>query len=115
MQVLFYNIALSCIAELNSTAASTSEGSASDAIDTADQTFTDVEVESDENDENDAIEDILYMRGASFTIHLDLLKNNASYNESRLPHRDEDTNEVPGKERKIHPTTQVSISTYVYT
>ncbi|XP_011498923.1 PREDICTED: dentin sialophosphoprotein-like [Ceratosolen solmsi marchali] len=87
-------------AELNSTASSMSEGSASDAIDSADQTFTDVEVESDEND---AMDDILYMRGASFTIHLDLSKSNATSNVSHVLHRDKDTNELPGEERPPPP------------
>ncbi|XP_053985558.1 pikachurin-like [Hylaeus volcanicus] len=64
-------------AELNSTSPSTSE---------LGELIADVEndeLNKDTDDDEDAVEDILYMRGASFTIHLDPLPENNTVNSTK--------------------------------
>ena len=71
-----------------------------------------VAVVSSSENEKDIGEDILYMRGASFTIHLDSppAGNTSDANDSRLPAYDEDeeTNEIPDEEQLLSLAKQVS-------
>ncbi|XP_048510585.1 pikachurin isoform X2 [Athalia rosae] len=92
-------------AELNSTASSMS-----DLGEFIEDTESD-ELSPDQDDE-DAVEDILYMRGASFVIHLDPGPADESSSSSSLTanetnvETDEDTNEIPNR-GEPSPTSQV--------
>lgn len=88
---------LSCysVSELNSTSPSTSElGEFIDEIESG-------EMNVDGADDEDAVEDILYMRGATFTIHLDAPAENSSRNATKI-------NEENGADRvELRATSQV--------
>ncbi|XP_023246649.1 pikachurin-like [Copidosoma floridanum] len=102
-------------AELNTTSSSTSEGiippevaaSTNEAASSKilGPEVSDIDDDDDEDDDEDEEmgEDVIYMRGASFTIHLN--GGNANSNESHLSYDDEETNEVPDED-KIPPTPQ---------
>lgn len=83
------------ITELNSTSPSTSE--LGDLVD---------EAESDEtnaDNADDEVEDILYMRGATFTIHLDAPAENSTVNATKI-------NEANGADRiELRATSQVTL------
>ncbi|KAJ8673433.1 hypothetical protein QAD02_004695, partial [Eretmocerus hayati] len=89
-------------AELNATSAPTDEGSAMGQISNIinDTPSLDTDLSSDEEDTAD---DVLYMRGASFTIHLDSSRNNYSSNESRTVRGYGETNEIPEERRRRLP------------
>ncbi|XP_043254794.1 pikachurin [Colletes gigas] len=101
-------------AELNSTFPSTSE---------LGELIEDVEndeLSKDTDDDEDAVEDILYMRGASFTIHLDPPPENATTNSTRA--NDETgvpldrielraTSQGPNLEQKLPSTMESIVST----
>lgn len=81
-------------AELNSTSPSTSE--LGEFVDEAESD----EANADNADDEDAVEDILYMRGATFTIHLDALAENSTANSTKI-------NEVNGADRiELRATSQ---------
>jgi hypothetical protein len=85
------------ITELNSTSPSTSE--LGELVD---------EAESDETnannvDDEDEVEDILYMRGATFTIHLDAAAENSTANATKI-------NEENSADRiELRATSQVTL------
>lgn len=83
------------VPELNSTSPSTSElGEFVDEIESD-------EMNMDAADDEDAVEDILYMRGATFTIHLDAPAENSSRNATKI-------NEEKGADRvELRATSQV--------
>ncbi|XP_076234057.1 pikachurin [Calliopsis andreniformis] len=100
-------------AELNSTSPSTSE--LGELVE---------EIENDElikdTDDDDAVEDILYMRGASFTIHLDpqpenTTTNSTKTNEETSPPLDRvelrATSQGPNLEQKLPSTMESIVST----
>lgn len=85
------------VAELNSTSPSTSE--LGEFVDEAESD----EANADNADDEDAVEDILYMRGATFTIHLDALAENSTANSTKI-------NEVNGADRiELRATSQVTL------
>ncbi|XP_029164344.1 pikachurin [Nylanderia fulva] len=81
-------------AELNSTSPSTSE--LGEFVDEAESD----EANADNADDEDAVEDILYMRGATFTIHLDAPAENSTANTTKI-------NDVNGADRiELRATSQ---------
>ncbi|XP_050465155.1 pikachurin [Cataglyphis hispanica] len=99
-------------AELNSTSPSTSE--LGELIDEAESD----EANADNADDEDAVEDILYMRGASFTIHLDAPAENSTadatkINEGNGAERIElrATSQGPNLEQKLPSTMESIVST----
>ncbi|XP_031831495.1 pikachurin isoform X1 [Nomia melanderi] len=101
-------------AELNSTSPSTSE-----LGDLVEEVEND-ELNKDTDDDEDAVEDILYMRGASFTIHLDPPPENATTNLTKI--NDETsapldrvelgaTSQGPNLEQKLPSTMKSIVST----
>jgi len=85
------------VTELNSTSPSTSE--LGDLVDEADSD----EANADNTDDEDAVEDILYMRGATFTIHLDPPAENSTVNATKI-------NEANGADRiELRATSQVTL------
>lgn len=85
------------ITELNSTSPSTSE--LGDLVDEAESD----EANADNADDEDAVEDILYMRGATFTIHLDTPAENSTVNATKI-------NEANGADRiELRATSQVTL------
>ncbi|XP_070157450.1 pikachurin [Polyergus mexicanus] len=97
-------------AELNSTSPSTSE--LGELVDEAESD----EANADNADDEDAVEDILYMRGATFTIHLDAPAENSTadatkINEGNGADRIElrATSQGPNLEQKL-PSTMESIA-----
>ncbi|XP_031831496.1 pikachurin isoform X2 [Nomia melanderi] len=100
--------------ELNSTSPSTSE-----LGDLVEEVEND-ELNKDTDDDEDAVEDILYMRGASFTIHLDPPPENATTNLTKI--NDETsapldrvelgaTSQGPNLEQKLPSTMKSIVST----
>lgn len=66
------------VTELNSTSPSTGElGEFVDEVESG-------EVNADAADDEDVVKDILYMRGATFTIHLDAPAENSSRNSTKI-------------------------------
>ncbi|KAL6447936.1 hypothetical protein ACFW04_000181 [Cataglyphis niger] len=99
-------------AELNSTSPSTSE--LGELIDEAESD----EANADNADDEDAVEDILYMRGATFTIHLDAPAENSTadatkINEGNGADRIElrATSQGPNLEQKLPSTMESIVST----
>lgn len=66
------------VPELNSTSPST--GELGELVEDVEND----ELNKDTDDDEDAVEDILYMRGASFTIHLDPPPENSTTNSSKI-------------------------------
>ncbi|XP_076379382.1 pikachurin isoform X2 [Megalopta genalis] len=101
-------------AELNSTSPSTSElGELVEEVEND-------ELNKDTDDDEDAVEDILYMRGASFTIHLDPPPENTTANSTKI--NDETgapldrvelraTSQGPNLEQKLPSTMESIVST----
>ncbi|XP_035740450.1 pikachurin-like isoform X2 [Vespa mandarinia] len=75
--------------ELNATSPSTSEFG--ELVDDMERDELNLETEEDE----DAVEDILYMRGASFTIHLDQPNENSTTNGTKVNGQFNGTSEIP--------------------
>ena len=72
------------------------------------------EDESSKRDDNNKIEDILYVRGSSFTIHLEAQMKNASTNETRNSMAmDEETNEIPEEKLARQSTSWVTTLLHV--
>ncbi|XP_003696328.1 pikachurin [Apis florea] len=99
-------------AELNSTSPST--GELGELVEDVEND----ELNKDTDDDEDAVEDILYMRGASFTIHLDPPPENSTTNSSKIieetsPSVDRvelrATSQGPNLEQKL-PSTMESIA-----
>jgi len=84
------------VTELNSTSPSTSE--LGDLVDEAESD----EANADNADDEDAVEDILYIRGATFTIHLDAPAENSTVNTTKI-------NEVNADRIELHATSQVTL------
>lgn len=85
------------VTELNSTSPSTSE--LGDLVDEAESD----EANADNADDEDAVEDILYMRDATFTIHLDAPAENSTVNTTKI-------NEANGVDRiELRATSQVTL------
>ncbi|KAG7202876.1 hypothetical protein KM043_010024 [Ampulex compressa] len=100
--------------ELNSTSPSTSE------LGELAEDMENDELNADPDDEEDAVEDILYMRGASFTIHLDPPSENFTVNASKnneeanfVEERTEPraTSQGPNLEQKLPSTMESIVST----
>ncbi|XP_014478844.1 PREDICTED: pikachurin [Dinoponera quadriceps] len=98
-------------AELNSTSPSTSElGELVDEIESG---------EVNAADDEDAVEDILYMRGATFTIHLDTSAENSSRNATKINEENgaadrvelRATSQGPNLEQKLPSTMESIVST----
>ncbi|XP_078033405.1 pikachurin [Augochlora pura] len=101
-------------AELNSTSPSTSElGELVEEVEND-------KLNKDTDDDEDAVEDILYMRGASFTIHLDPPPENTTANSTKI--NDENgapldrvelraTSQGPNLEQKLPSTMESIVST----
>ncbi|CAK9822370.1 EGFLAM [Anthophora retusa] len=83
-------------AELNSTSPST--GELGELVDDLEND----ELNKDTEDDEDAVEDILYMRGASFTIHLDPSPENSTTNSSKT----NEENNVPLDRVELRATSQ---------
>lgn len=85
------------VAELNSTSPSTSE--LGELVDEAESD----EANADNADDEDAVEDILYMRGATFTIHLDAPAKNSTADATKI-------NEGKGADQiELRATSQVTL------
>ncbi|EZA60909.1 Pikachurin, partial [Ooceraea biroi] len=100
------------ITELNSTSPSTSEFD--EFVDEAESD----ETNADNADDEDEIEDILYMRGATFTIHLDAPAENSSANATKINEENgadrielRATSQGPNLEQKLPSTMESIIST----
>ncbi|XP_032675208.1 pikachurin isoform X1 [Odontomachus brunneus] len=99
-------------AELNSTSPSTSElGEFVDEVESG-------EMNVDVADDEDAVEDILYMRGATFTIHLDAPAENSSRNATKINEENSAdrvelraTSQGPNLEQKLPSTMESIVST----
>ncbi|XP_011142397.1 pikachurin [Harpegnathos saltator] len=99
-------------AELNSTSPSTSElGELIDEVESG-------EANADAEDDEDAVEDILYMRGATFTIHLDGPAENSSRNATKINEENgtdrlelRATSQGPNLEQKLPSTMESIVST----
>ncbi|XP_034177837.1 pikachurin [Osmia lignaria lignaria] len=101
-------------AELNSTSPST--GELGEFVEDVEND----ELNKDRDDDEDAVEDILYMRGASFTIHLDPPAENSTTNSTKI---NEETNapldrvepratsQGPNLEQKLPSTMESIVST----
>lgn len=92
------------ISELNTTAASTSDDgseSSAEALNSVDdaritpKAELDTDEDGEDGEEGDGSEDVLYMRGASFTIHLDTPHSNVTANETRITDEEDEVNEIP--------------------
>lgn len=73
-----FSLELYFVPELNSTSPST--GELGELVEDVEND----ELNKDTDDDEDAVEDILYMRGASFTIHLDPPPENSTTNSSKI-------------------------------
>ncbi|XP_012530210.1 pikachurin [Monomorium pharaonis] len=100
-------------AELNSTSPSTSE--LGDFVDEAEIDEANV---ADNADDEDAVEDILYMRGATFTIHLDAPAENSTVNATKINEANgadrielRATSQGPNLEQKLPSTMESIVST----
>ncbi|XP_033229252.1 pikachurin [Belonocnema kinseyi] len=101
-------------AELNATSPSTSElGELANDLESD-------ELSSDNEEEDDVAEDVLYMRGASFTIHLEPGSENFTINftsneeiSNEIPERGQlrPTSQGPNLEQKLPSTTESILST----
>lgn len=86
------------VPELNSTSPST--GELGELVEDVEND----ELTKDTDDDEDAVEDILYMRGASFTIHLDPPSENSTTNSTKIS---EETG-APLDRAELRATSQVS-------
>ncbi|KYQ58470.1 hypothetical protein ALC60_02507 [Trachymyrmex zeteki] len=99
------------VTELNSTSPSTSE--LGDLVDEAESD----EANADNADDEDAVEDILYIRGATFTIHLDASAENSTVNMTKINEANADrielhaTSQGPNLEQKLPSTMESIVST----
>lgn len=92
-----FSLESSSVPELNSTSPST--GELGEFVEDVEND----ELNKDRDDDEDAVEDILYMRGASFTIHLDPPAENSTTNSTKI---NEETN-VPLDRVEPRATSQV--------
>ncbi|KMQ92025.1 pikachurin-like isoform x1 protein [Lasius niger] len=99
-------------AQLNSTSPSTSE--LGEFVDEAESD----EANADNADDEDAVEDILYMRGATFTIHLDAPAENSTANATKINEGNgadrielRATSQGPNLEQKLPSTMESIVST----
>ncbi|KAK1132833.1 hypothetical protein K0M31_014203 [Melipona bicolor] len=101
----------SVITELNSTSPSTGE---------LGELVENDELTKETDDDEDAVEDILYMRGASFTIHLDPPPENSTTNSTKITEETSApldrvelraTSQGPNLEQKLPSTMESIVST----